>query len=437
LGRRSDPLSLNRYAYCFNNPLIYYDPTGHAPAGSGPGSFFRDGAGWWFVTASGMEVSTSGNGVVPSGYNADGTKQIHGGLGPPQNNTAPGGWGSNTNSPNIPNPHAKDSDNPNADANSGNTNRGFETDVPVRGFVEATGNTIAGNMEGSVGNRTITVSLANGGQKILVEGVDFYIKGDRAYFYSGTTAFSELMIRDTDGATSLRLQGRSIMEVWKLFEDLQALTDDILGFNYMGWGKLSDIERALLDSDVGKHYLSGEDGYFKMYVYIRTKNSGGSKPNGTDLVSTLLTSEKTTTIMYVTHSDPYTSNYASSYNGTWLDYENRTAIYDTWIFYDPKSNPYGYPARNTTTNRVARGEKPAYISLGHELIHALGNATGTYFDNSTERDWTYINAQGVNVTISTPDEELATIGLIPGRRITENMLLQEHGFDPRGSYILR
>ena len=29
LGKRSDPLSLNLYSYCFNNPLIYRDPTGH------------------------------------------------------------------------------------------------------------------------------------------------------------------------------------------------------------------------------------------------------------------------------------------------------------------------------------------------------------------------------------------------------------------------
>ena len=29
LGDKSDPLSLNLYTYCRNNPLIYYDPTGH------------------------------------------------------------------------------------------------------------------------------------------------------------------------------------------------------------------------------------------------------------------------------------------------------------------------------------------------------------------------------------------------------------------------
>jgi hypothetical protein len=28
-GRQSDPLSLNLYTYCHNNPIKYYDPTGH------------------------------------------------------------------------------------------------------------------------------------------------------------------------------------------------------------------------------------------------------------------------------------------------------------------------------------------------------------------------------------------------------------------------
>ena len=30
-GSANDPLSLNLYTYCYNNPIIYYDPTGHGP----------------------------------------------------------------------------------------------------------------------------------------------------------------------------------------------------------------------------------------------------------------------------------------------------------------------------------------------------------------------------------------------------------------------
>ncbi len=34
LGNGGDPLSLNLYVYCRNNPLVYWDPTGHAPSGA-------------------------------------------------------------------------------------------------------------------------------------------------------------------------------------------------------------------------------------------------------------------------------------------------------------------------------------------------------------------------------------------------------------------
>ena len=35
-GQREDPLSLNLYTYCHNSPLLYSDPTGHAPGVMGP-----------------------------------------------------------------------------------------------------------------------------------------------------------------------------------------------------------------------------------------------------------------------------------------------------------------------------------------------------------------------------------------------------------------
>lgn len=32
-GNPSDPLSLNLYTYCHNEPIMYWDPTGHWAAG--------------------------------------------------------------------------------------------------------------------------------------------------------------------------------------------------------------------------------------------------------------------------------------------------------------------------------------------------------------------------------------------------------------------
>ncbi|EPR08089.1 right-handed parallel beta-helix repeat-containing protein [Ruminiclostridium papyrosolvens] len=47
-GDRNDPLSLNLYVYCANNPLIYYDPTGHSWMDSARDWFLNDtSAGRW------------------------------------------------------------------------------------------------------------------------------------------------------------------------------------------------------------------------------------------------------------------------------------------------------------------------------------------------------------------------------------------------------
>lgn len=59
---------------------------------------------------------------------------------------------------------------------------------------------------------------------------------------------------------------------------------------------------------------------------------------------------------------------------------------------------------------------PPAMVLGHELIHARGMQQGRQ-DNNWMR------------------EEFLTVGLIPGRRYTENMLRQERGFYPRVAYM--
>jgi len=133
-----------------------------------------------------------------------------------------------------------------------------------------------------------------------------------------------------------------------------------------------------------------------------------------------------------TISEPFNTNYASSYNRTWQDEAKTIPIRDTMIFYDPKTNPLGYLALNPN-GRISREEKPAYVSLSHELIHALGNMDGTA--QTGQMNWPYTNEQGVNRTVIDESmEELATIGLISGRRITENMILTENGLLTRGSY---
>jgi len=50
LGDKNDPLSLNLYTYCKNEPLKYYDPTGHAPLSDA--QYLAYAAQWGISTAS-------------------------------------------------------------------------------------------------------------------------------------------------------------------------------------------------------------------------------------------------------------------------------------------------------------------------------------------------------------------------------------------------
>ena len=45
-GRKSDPLSLNLYTYCRNNPLIYIDPSGHSYATLPDGTTMDINSNW-------------------------------------------------------------------------------------------------------------------------------------------------------------------------------------------------------------------------------------------------------------------------------------------------------------------------------------------------------------------------------------------------------
>ncbi len=63
-GEANDPLSLNRYTYCSNNPIIYWDPTGHS--WKDIENFFKAAAGKVGKTAkaAGRRVKAVGKGAV-------------------------------------------------------------------------------------------------------------------------------------------------------------------------------------------------------------------------------------------------------------------------------------------------------------------------------------------------------------------------------------
>ena len=69
LGQVDDPLSLNLYAYCSNNPLKYVDPTGHSPSPNDTVYRFIDGYGWLpVVNSTGPVQIQDGDKIWVDGY---------------------------------------------------------------------------------------------------------------------------------------------------------------------------------------------------------------------------------------------------------------------------------------------------------------------------------------------------------------------------------
>ncbi len=72
-GRKSDPLSLNLYTYCHNNPIIYFDPSGHIKCPKwvkSVGNWFEEGVDDWKV----------GAGIIKDGAKS-GAKAVKNGVG--------------------------------------------------------------------------------------------------------------------------------------------------------------------------------------------------------------------------------------------------------------------------------------------------------------------------------------------------------------------
>jgi len=169
---------------------------------------------------------------------------------------------------------------------------------------------------------------------------------------------------------------------------------------------------------------------------------------GTELISNLVRSERTTTIV-VTNGDTGTEfdSEANASNGVGT---NAT------VFWDPSQTaPQGWlmergPGEGYTANGAAVSNlnpDPAII-LGHELIHALHIVNGTAsFDSTPSHDFvvrsgsafeTYRESDGGDPNAPPAREEFRTVGFHPfaGRReVTENRLRCELGLPLRVSYF--
>ena len=157
LGRISDPLSLNLYTYCKNEPLMYYDPTGHADIavrssneGVGNEVIWNDNRTITIVTSNGSRTLQEGTDFY---IDSNGTAYY-------TNNSE--------NEVRSTNESAGSQVNWTAGSTAGNSQ------------IDITYTTVAGN--GQVGDVTTT----------MTEGVDYYIGSDgKAYYYSNVRSTNQ------------------------------------------------------------------------------------------------------------------------------------------------------------------------------------------------------------------------------------------------------
>jgi tetratricopeptide (TPR) repeat protein len=148
---------------------------------------------------------------------------------------------------------------------------------------------------------------------------------------------------------------------------------------------------------------------------------------GTMLLAKLANSPRTVTIFAIARGNKTTPKVAA-------DAQNGKGT-DAAVYFNPDYDP-AIPTVTAGDRVIDQRGRPAYIGLGHELIHALHYVTGTMAGPQEFQPCSYRNQSGDLVTVGDEDlEELNTVGLCGHRNgPTENELRQVHQVARRGAY---
>ncbi|NIW96681.1 MAG: hypothetical protein GWN13_00235 [Phycisphaerae bacterium] len=114
-----------------------------------------------------------------------------------------------------------------------------------------------------------------------------------------------------------------------------------------------------------------------------------------------------------------------SFSFLWIDLSIK-------VLFNPEADPAIMTRQPNGSVKPEKG-RPAYIGLGHELIHALREVLGSM--EKEEETRYFIGPRGERRRETAEREEFETVGL-PGFEwdITENDLRREHGRKERGAY---
>jgi len=422
-GFYSDPLSLNRYTYAYNNPIKYIDPSGYnnvqvtLPNGETVPATVKNGV-TTFADGSrpppGSVVHHS-NGkdylVVEDKNGAGGVSGVD--LGPTGGNQ-PIGW---TDSDRKTYTSLKSTGDA-SDAKAANVLL-ENVSTAAKGYNYSALRNDAQGMANA--KRYAAVARFNAGIIPLQDVLALYPDPDERHMFV-RSAYSAGIIGDEyfefgDRNGGLLLIG-SGSEQDIIRQDLQRLTDYSLVVGANGRVGYLSIAPQKLNYPVGNELISRVIGSkFRIRIEYKENGSNGIWNNGSGAWIGL-------------------NGAAGSGSGSLISYDPKQAMI---IWTKPRGLDFLMKDLDIT---------PTHIHLAHELIHADRYARGIAEPNSitgdgpqraNRQDMTYVlmDPAGKLVTVTDNDfvEELMTVGLHPkSNDITENMIRKEHGLSERARY---
>jgi RHS repeat-associated protein len=179
-------------------------------------------------------------------------------------------------------------------------------------------------------------------------------------------------------------------------------------------------------------YSTQKDGTIRVKIASLAKSGTEDKVAGTNLIRSLNSSDKVTTIKIGTGGNSARPDSRTASGKTdWTKSMDGTGDNVT-VNFDPSSNP-SIKTVDPETGNVSGRSRPNQVGLAHELIHGDHITSGNVDFTSTNH--TYQTAGG-KVTQSIPNEEARTVGLKGVKKgdITENQIRKEQKQNPRGAY---
>jgi hypothetical protein len=400
---------LNLYAYCYNNPVKYWDPTGHVVTD-------WDRANLTIAEQARLAILTSQwNAAQRAGDTAR------------MNEVA--AQGAAIRAPYLANTNLTQR----SDGHVVNANGTIATGQVTP--ANTGGNNLSGGTQGNNSSSppipTMVYVPVQGSNNAFIQLPGFFVDGNYFFTHNEKPVSSGSIVTHVGGGWVLIENGRIVERVNK---PSNVLNEDLGGIQLIGNANvrneiLGQLNK-LTDHTLGMRDITPE----LSMVYINTFATDIELINGNRLISNLLRNPNNHTT-FISYNNEGRNLHTPGINNT------------SSVQVDP-STELQLMIIDSATGFVRKDENnvPVKITIAHELIHAHRFMRGIQICSNDRTDWSFqttdIDRRGNQIILtdySVQKEELATIGLNfhTDRDITENMIRAEQRIILRGASYYR